>query len=62
MMTNLILTGLAELQQIKNEELTLKDTAVGQERQKGANNAFTMIVAALLTTKQALMARLREVS
>jgi hypothetical protein len=43
------------LQHIKNEELTLKDTAVGREKQKGVNDAFTMIVAALPTTKQALL-------
>jgi hypothetical protein len=51
----------AELQKIKNEELTLKDTAVGREKQKGVNDAFAMIVAASPTTKQALLARLSEV-
>jgi hypothetical protein len=50
----------AELQQIKSEELTLKDTAVGQEKQRGVNNAFAMIVAASPTTKEALLARLSE--
>ena len=51
----------AELQRIKNEELTLKDTAVGREKQKGVNDAFAMIVAASPTTKQALLARLSGV-
>jgi hypothetical protein len=51
----------AELQKIKNEELTLKDTAVGREKQKGVNDAFAMIVAASPATKQALLARLSEV-
>ena len=50
----------AKLQKIKNEELTLKDTAVGREKQKGVNDAFAMIVAASPTTKQALLARLSE--
>jgi hypothetical protein len=50
------------LQQIKNEELTLKETAVRQEKQKGVNDALAMIVAALPTTKQALLACLSEVS
>jgi hypothetical protein len=45
----------AELQHVKNEELTLKDTAAGREKQKGVNDAFTMIVAASSTTKQALL-------
>ncbi len=50
----------AELQKIKNEELTLKDTAVGREKQKGVNDAFARIVAAPPTKKQALLARLSE--
>jgi hypothetical protein len=51
----------AELQNIKNDELILKDTAVGREKQKGVNDAFAMIVAASPTTKQALLAQLSEV-
>jgi hypothetical protein len=51
----------AELRNIKNEELTLKNTAAGREKQKGVNDAFAMIVAASPTTKQALLARLSGV-
>jgi hypothetical protein len=51
----------AEFQHIKNEELTLKDTAAGREKQKGVNDAFTMIVAASPTTKQALLDRLNGI-
>jgi hypothetical protein len=36
----------AKLRNIKNKELTRKDTAVGQEKQKGVNDAFAMILAA----------------
>ena len=36
-----------ELQRIKNEDLTLKDTTVGQEKQKGFNYVFVTIVVLL---------------
>ena len=42
----------AELQQINNKELTLKDTAVGQEKKKGVNDKFSMILADSPTIKQ----------
>jgi hypothetical protein len=48
----------AELQRIKNTELTLKDTALEREKQKGVNDACAMIAAASPTTKHALLARL----
>jgi hypothetical protein len=48
----------AELQRIKNTELTLKDTALEREKQKGVNDAYAMIAAASPTTKHALLARL----
>ena len=51
----------AELQRINNEELTLKYTVVGREKQKGVNDVFVMIVLASPTTKQALLARLSGV-
>ncbi len=50
----------AELQQIKSEELTLKDTAVGQEKQKGINDVYTMVATALPTTKQVFLAHFSE--
>ena len=45
----------AEFQKIKNEQLTLKDTAIGRENNKGINNAFAMNLTALPTKKQALL-------
>ena len=50
-----------ELQQIKNEEITLKDTVVRREKQKGVNDAFAIIVASSPTKKQALLDPLSEV-
>jgi hypothetical protein len=50
----------AELQQIKSEELTLKGTAAGQEKQKGMNDEYAMVAAASPTTKQAFLAHFRE--
>ena len=51
----------SELQRINNEELTLRDTAVGREKKKGVNDVFAMIVAASATIKQALLAPLSGV-
>ena len=42
----------AELQQVKNEDLTLKDNAVGREKKKRVNNLITIIVADLPTKKR----------
>jgi hypothetical protein len=50
----------AELQRIKSEELTLKDTAVGQEKKKGMNDAYAMVAAASTTSKQAFLAHFSE--
>jgi hypothetical protein len=48
----------ANLQRIKNEELTIKHTAVERERQNGVNEAFAFVTTASPATKQALIARL----
>ena len=51
----------AEFQQINNYDLTIKDIMVRQEKKKGINNAFEMIVEASPTTKHALLACLSGV-
>ena len=51
----------AELQQIRNEDLTIKDTEVGREKNKVFNNTFKMILVASPTTKQAILASLSVV-
>jgi hypothetical protein len=49
----------AKLQRLKYGELTLKDTALEREKQKGVNEAFAMIATASPATKETLLARLR---